>query len=157
MARSVSAAFKRAVFAQETDEVFVFLLTIEHAELEEPMRVCSNSVQVVSRGEAYLPLPFGAMFPGEHDDELARVRLTIDNVDRRIVEAVRTITSAPTVTLEAVLASAPDNVEAGPYDFRLRDVRYDQLVVEGELSFEDLLNEAYPEGIFAPSDFPGIF
>ena len=157
MARSLSTAARRAILAQETDEVFLILLTIDHADLDEPIRVCSDSRNLISRGEEYLAFPFSVSLPGEHDDQLSRVQLTIDNVDRRIVEAVRTITSAPTVALEVVLASDPDTVEAGPFDFTLRDVAYDALTVQGELSYEDLLNEAYPEGTFSPADFPGIF
>ncbi len=157
MARPLSALTRRAIFSQETGEVFVILLSIRHDDLTETIRVCSDSRNLESRGETYLACPFRAALPSEHEGELARVRLMIDNVERRIVEAVRTISSAPSVTLEVVLASQPDVVEAGPFEFALRDVSYDELTVEGELSFENVLNEPYPEGIFSPADFPGIF
>jgi len=157
MVRPLSAVTRRAIFSQETGEVFVILLSIRHADLTETIRVCSDSRNLESRGETYLACPFRAALPSEQEGELARVRLMIDNVERRIVEAVRTISSAPSVTLEVVLASHPDVVEAGPFEFALRDVSYDELTVEGELSFENVLNEPYPEGIFSPADFPGIF
>jgi hypothetical protein len=76
--------------------------------------------------------------PEEGEDRPPRARLTIDNVSREIVLALRQIQAAPTVTMEVVRASEPDLVEASFPFFRLLDVRYDALVVEGELGVEDL-------------------
>jgi len=95
--------------------------------------------------------------PAEFDDQLPTVQLQIDNVDRRIMEGVRALTSAPAVTLEVVLASAPDTVEAGPFAFTLKAADYDALVISGTLAFEDVLNEPYPQYAFTPGSFPGLF
>lgn len=157
MARPLSPAAMRSIMAQYSDEVWAILLTIEHPNLAEPIRVTSNSENIVSNGETYIAFPFGAALPSERDDQMARVQLIIDNVDRRVVEAVRTITSAPTVTMSVVLASDPDTIEAGPWEMTMRDIRYDALTVQGELSFENILNAPCPEGIFSPADFPGLY
>jgi|SRR6185369_14808919 len=157
MPRALSTAAKQAIYAQETGEAFLMLLTISHAALSPSLRFVNNTVDVTSRGNAYLGWPFQLALPAEFDDQLPVVQLQIDNVDRRIMEGVRALTTAPAVTLEVVLASSPDTVEAGPFSFSLKSAEYDALVVVGVLAFEDVLNEPYPQHTFTPGKFPGLF
>lgn len=157
MSRTLSATARAAIFAQQTDQVFLALLTLTHASLPGPIRVVNNMVDIVSRGDTFIGYPFQIALPGESEDELPRVQVMIDNVDRTLVEAVRTLTSPPTLTLEIVLASAPDTVEAGPFPFSLRNVEYDAHVITGDLAFEDVLNEGFPQHSFTPNHFPGVF
>jgi hypothetical protein len=157
VSRTLSAPALAALNAPQTDKVFLALLTITHANLAQPVRVVNDMVNVTSRGNEYIGLPFQIDLPSEVEEELPRVRLTIDNVDRLLVEAVRTLTSPPTITLEVILASSPDTVEAGPLPFALRNAEYDSLVVTGELAFEDVLNEGFPAHSFTPNLFAGIF
>lgn len=133
------------------------LLTIAHDALVPSLRFANNTVDVTSRGNLYLGWPFQLSLPGEYDDQLPTVQLQIDNIDRRIMEGVRALTSAPTVTLEVVLASSLDTVEAGPFAFTLKAADYTALVVTGTLAFEDVVNESYPQHSFTPGKFPGLF
>ena len=157
MTRSVSDALKRAAFAAETEEVFIVLLTIAHAEMEEPFRLSSDAVDTVSRGNTYYAFPFGLQLPDDSDEGPPKAKITVDNIDRNIVAAIRSISTWPSVTLEVVLASDPDVVEASFEDFQMREITYNSLVVEGTLSMEALLQEPYPAGTFNPSQFPGLF
>lgn len=157
MSRSTTLTLRQAVNAQETDEVFLLLLTIDHAELGAPIRVVCDKADVTSGGDTYSQFAFQVSLPDDREDRPPRVTLRIDNVDRQIVQAIRTITSAPSVTLEVVLASDPDTIEAGPFDFELRSARYDALLVEGELGFEPVLDEPFPAQRFTPQLYPGLF
>ncbi|WP_025324508.1 DUF1833 family protein [Deferrisoma camini] len=155
--RTLSAAATRAITAQETGEAFLLLLTIDHPDLTQPIRVARNGEDVVSRGNTYTAYPFEIEIPEERGDRPPRVRLVLDNVDRQITEAIRPLTSSPTVTLEVVLASSPDTVEAGPYDFTIRNITYDAQVITAELAYEDVLNLRFPADRFTPNLFPGLF
>lgn len=157
MSRSVSSTFRAAAFAQETDQIYLLLLTIDHADLAAPIRVVNNYADVVSSGDTYTGMPFEITLPPDNDESLSSAQLSIQNVDRQIVQAVRDIDSAPTVTLSVVLAASPNTIEAGPYEMTLRDVSYDALVVTGSLSVEDMMNEPYPGDFFTPGEFPGLF
>lgn len=157
MTRSVSTTFKQAVAAQETGEAFLVLLTISHADLAAPIRVSSDAVNTTSRGETYVAFPFDLALPDDNRSSAPRARLTIDNVDRQIVEAMRLIQSPPTVLMEVVLASDPDTVEAEFPAFKLRSVEVDILTVRGDLTIELFEDEPYPAGSFVPSAFPGLF
>lgn len=146
------------MFAQETGEVFLLLLVIEHPSLPAPIRVVNNTEDIDSGGVTYQRFPFELALPPENDEAPPTVSLRIANADRQIVQAVRSLAGeAMTVALSVVMASSPDTVEAGPYRFTLRDVTYDAAIVEGTLRFEDILNEPYPADEFTPARFPGLF
>ena len=157
MSRSLSPSARRAFYGSETEDVFVILLTLAHADLAEPMRVCSDSQDTVSRGHIFVAYPFDLTLPDDDEGRGPRARLVIDNVDRQIVAALRALSSSPVLTMEIVRAAEPDVVEAVFHDLRLRNVRYDSQVVEADLTIEDFTAEPYPAGSFCPSLFPGIF
>jgi hypothetical protein len=154
--RSLTAATQAALNASETGEVFLVLLTIAHPDMTTK-RFVNNTVSVTSRGNVFDPYPFDAALPDDTDDEPMRAILVIDNVDRALVEAIRSITTPPTITIEIVRAAAPDTVEASAKDCILRNVTYNQLVIQGDLSYEDLLNEPFPRYHYTPNLFPGLF
>lgn len=155
--RTLSSTAQAAIAAAQTGEAFLVLLTLDHDDLDAPIRVTSDAVATVSRGETFTPFPFEVALPSERDDQLAGVRLVIDAVDRSIIIALRDLTSAPTVTMEVVLGSTPDTVEAGPFEYTLKNATYNALTVEGDLAFEDVLNEAFPGQSFVPFTHPGLF
>ena len=157
MARSISLTAKQAINAPETSEAFIILLTIDHSDLAAPIRVSSDAVDTVSRGNSFVAFPFDLSLPDDTDDRPPRAKLKIDNVDRRIVQSIRTSSSSPSVLIEIVRGSDPDTVEAAFPDFQMRDIGYDALVVEGALTLEELTGEPYPARIFSPAAFPGLF
>ena len=157
MSRHLSAGTCQALFAAESTDVFIILLTFMHADLAEPIRVGSNSADTVSRGQVFIAYPFDLTLPDDDEGRAPRARLVIDNVDRQIVATLRNLATSPILTLEIVRAAEPDIVEAVFHDFRLRNVRYDSHVIEADLTIEDFTAEPYPAGSFCPSVFPGIF
>lgn len=157
MSRNVSAELKQAVYAQETEQEFVVLVALSHPDLAAPIRVNSSGKDVVSNGETFLAYPFEVVLPDDVDDRPPRAKLRIDNISREIVLAVRGISSAPFVTIQIVMATAPNTIEAEFPDFRLSNITYDQLTVEGDLTLEEFIGEPYPARVFSPADFPGLF
>jgi cellulase/cellobiase CelA1 len=154
---TLSAATLQGVFAQETDEAWLVLLTIDHADLGSPIRVGSDAVDTVSRGNTFIAFPFRLALPTDEHGQLPRARLQIDNVDRQIVDTIRSIGSAPSVLMEIVRAAAPDTVEASWPDFVLDNATYDALTVSGALTLGLLAREPYPADNFTPSTAPGVF
>lgn len=157
MSRTTSAALKAALYAAECTDEFIVLLTLDHADLEEPIRVNSSGVDVVSRSNSFLAYPFNLTMPDDTGDRPSRAKLSIDNIDRVIVQTMRELTSAPSMLIEIVRAADLDTVEASFPDFLFVNISYDHLAVEGELTLEEFMNEPYPQGIFSPNYFPGLF
>jgi len=166
MPRQLSNAAKQAMYAQETGEVFVILLTISHPDFIEDIRVASDIIDdlpeagvqgVISRDMEFVYLPFSVTLPQQDETGVARASITIDNIDRQIVRAVRKSNSALSIKIEIVLASDPDSPEISIEDFKLERVNYDALTVSGEISVEYFDLEPFPARRFTPSDFAGIF
>lgn len=165
MTRTLSNAAKQELFAQESGEVWLALITIDHADFTEPMRVANDPMQqlpvagvrgVVSRGEEYSYMPFTLQLPSQDDTGSGRVQLKIDNVDRRIVKAVRRAGRC-TLTIEVVRASEPDEPEMTLPEMVLDNVKHNVLEVSGDVSTEYYDLEPFPSRRFTPSDFPGLF
>lgn len=165
MSRNVSSNFRSGVYAQNTEEVYLLLITIDHADLADPIRVTQDPMEelsggakgVISRGDEFVALPFEVTLPNQDANQSPSARLKIDNITREIVTAARSITSPADVMLEVVLASDPDTVEAVMTGFKLREVTYDAFTVEGELTIELFELEPFPAGRMTPSRFSGLF
>lgn len=156
MPRNTSAAFRRALFAQQTGKAFLVLLEITHDMLAEPLRFARNNEAVVRGGQTYSPAWFDVMLPAEDDDQLARVTLEIENIDRTLLEILLSVTSPLRASLSIAMTDEED-IWVGPFDFTWRETTYDARVIAGTLEFEDLLNERWPKDEFVPSKFPGGF
>jgi hypothetical protein len=155
MPRSLSNTALASLQAQQTGEVWLVLLTITNPGAAT-IRVVNNTEDVVSRGATFQAFPFEIELPGEDPDSPSSARLRIDNVDKRIVEAVRSIVSPPLITIEVVLASQPDTVEIAYSNLTMRSVEYDAESVRGELTFESIYSEPVTLTI-TPNRFPGLF
>lgn len=155
--RTLSTAAVNAMMDQETDEVFLCLLTIEHETLPTPLRYVDDKINLVSRDNTYLGFPFAITLPDDDPERQPEARIEIDNTDRQIVETVRSLTSPPTISVEVVLAAQPDTIEIAFLNMKLNATEWDASVVQGTLAYEDVLNEPYPGKSFSPSTTPGLY
>ena len=153
----MTTALTTSAFAQDTDEVWLVLVTIEHAELTAPIRVVNNTQNITSGGDDYIAFPFDVTLPDSREDAPSAARLVIDNVSREIAEAIRTISSAPSVTIEVIRAADPDTIEMSWPFFTMRNVSWNAAQVSGDLVVDDYTSEPYPAGIFSPASFGGLF
>jgi Domain of unknown function (DUF1833) len=166
MSRSLSLRALAALYAQETGEVVVYLATISHPALANPIRVSSDylpgGAPTVSRGNSFAFYPFDAAFPTDRSDQPPKAKIIFDNIDRAVTAAIRSIPAAqlpntpPSLLLEIVLASTPDVVEVS-FDFQMLTVEYDALTITAELGFELYLQESFPGDLFTPGNTPGVF
>lgn len=155
--RVLSARGLAAITAPHTDEVFMHLLTLSHPDLPTPIRVCREGT-TVSRGSTFTYFPFEPMVPDDRDDKPPVVTIRVSAVDRSIAQAVMALDGDTLqATIELVLAGTPDTLEAGPFNFTLRQAKGDANTLEGTLAYEDLLNEPYPGDSQTPTRVPGIF
>ena len=158
MSRSISSAFRAAIFARESAKVALFLLEITHDDLATPIRVVCNHAAVTSGGNVYSPYFFEIELPEDSEGTVAgAARLVIDNTDRAIVEAIRSIDTPATVNLYLVAADTPNTVEMSLLGLKLRKVSYDVSSVSGELVYEERLSNQVPRHRCTPNLVPGIY
>lgn len=155
--RTISATAKQAVFASQTEQVFLVILDIDHPDLGSPIRVVNNNQDIVSNGNTYVATAFNFILPAQEDGVISNSSLSIDNVDRTIVNTIRSISSTPTVTASVILASDPNVLEAGPWEFQLTDVSYDRQQVKGQLIYESYMRDNCGTVKYKNLNFPGLF
>lgn len=157
MRTTVSPSALKAMFATETDEVFLILLRISGAGLA-PIYLVNNTEPVSVGNVTYVNFPFSIQLPDDTDDIISNVEVQFDNIDDMITDAIRTLNGRPDVSFDVVLASDPSHVEAGPYNFQILSTQYDREFIRCSLGFEEnILNQAVPKGLFTPSNSPGLF
>jgi len=166
---SISATFRQAAYAQETGRTIIALITITHSSISEPIRICTNPTErlatyedeivygTVSNGENYIYLPLSLQVPSDTDEGPGNMTIEFDNIHRAYTEAIRSIFTPPTVTVDLVLDSTPDTVEVSWPEFLLTNVTYNSLTIQGTLELEILDREPFPAGTFNPTSFPGLF
>ena len=146
------------MLAQDTPEVFIPLLRIEHADLDAPILLAYNTEPVVRTDGTYLPYPFQINLPVQSDEEVPQVSLTVDNTDLAVNDKIKTLVGQPDVTFMVVLASSPDTVEAGPFAMKLANATSTAETITGTLGQEDdIFSQLVPGQQYLPINSPGLF
>jgi hypothetical protein len=154
---SYSPAFVQAVLQENTEDVFLFLLTLDHADLAQPIRLVNNIESVTSRGNLYSAFPFELVLPQDDGETLPEVIISMSNVTLELIEDVRTLQGALSVTVEIILSDSPDYVEMSIEGMKTNNISYDAQRLQATCQVEDVLNLAFPQELYLPSNFPGLF
>ena len=163
----------KAMFSSETDEQIIILLTIQDpSNSGSPIRLTDSFTQrltglttddevvygVVSRGNNYLFLPLEITLPNEDDTGAGRCSITLNYVTPEIIELIRQNLTSPTqVTLELVLGTNTNYVEAEFSGFQIVGANYNAESVSLDLDMIDYTKEPFPCYNFTPNYFPGLF
>ncbi|WP_289444539.1 DUF1833 family protein, partial [Klebsiella pneumoniae] len=76
---------------QNTAEVFIPILRIEHPDLSAPILLAYNTETVHRADGDYLPYPFQINIPESSDNEAPTVNLTVDNTDLTVNDKIRSL------------------------------------------------------------------
>lgn len=144
------------MFAQHGSEVWLELLTLMHPGMTT-VRVVNNTESIASRGEVFQGFPFQVKLPQDAADRMSTATLTISNVDRSLIDEIRSLTGNPKVKFEVISATRPDDVEFGPLEFELAVAAWDAHTITGTLTYEPVTQQPFPAGVFDPQRFPGLF
>lgn len=144
--------------SRTTDEAWLLLMEIDHDDLDDPFYLVNNSESITSNFQEYLAYPFQVVLSPDDGESLPKVQLTIDNVDRALIETIRSISDSPTVTIKLILSGYPDDVQMEISDLVLREVEYDAFTITGTLYADDILNSRYPrDTITLAAGYRGLF
>lgn len=146
----------RDAMAARAEHVELVLLTITSDEFDDgPLRLAQSPVDVTSRGDVFSRAAFDFIAPTPGATASA-ARLTVDNVDRRITDAVNDIVGTPEILVEFVLEDDPDFVELSLPPFKLSVINWDLFQVEGSLTHADDSSEPACAISYTPAVAPGI-
>jgi hypothetical protein len=155
------------MFSQETEEIPVLLLTITHPDLSTVWRLSSDNAVLLdseemlygtqSRGEDFYFFPMSISLPEEGEDASNVIQITLDNVTREITPLLQSTITPAKITIEVVLASAPDDVEIEFPDFELASADVDAGSAVLSLTVDTMASEPFPADNFTPAAFGGLW
>lgn len=170
MGRKVSKKLRKHVQSEIDPLIKVFLVTIYHEDLSEPIRASSDPTErvgsdevnviygTVSRGRTFYYAGFEANLANDENGSAPQVTITLPNADRKMVEAIESMGPGPvTVDIEVVFADTPDESEISMIGMEMSEITYDEESISGVVSRDLLFDEPYPYRSFTPDHYPFLF
>jgi len=152
----ISTGNQRSIQATSSPVAWLFLLTIETKD-KPPLHLVNNNEVFRSNGIDYQPFPFALNLPSDTGERLPRIQIAISNISNEIIEAIRSESTPPVLTIELVSSAFPDIVEKRLDFLTLRSVSYDATTITGELEVINVMSSGFPSEVYDPIHFPGLF
>ena len=168
MPRAISASLRDLLQRQESGEAVLFFITLDHADLAEPIRVVSDGVDYEWQGETWTGFPFDIELLTD-GESAPRAQLTIQNVDRRIGDTVRDLSGQIAMRMDIVAASEFDQsatprtpIGTPPIEYTaahlvLSNVSVDVLQVTADIVSYDYSQDAYPARRATQDRYPALY
>jgi hypothetical protein len=164
--RNLSLNFREAINAQESGEIAIFLLTVDHDDFSDQIHLSSDPTErltdvpllyaTVSRGITHYFLPMTIALPEEREGSPPRTQVRISFSNLEVLTLIRSTTTPARVKIELVLASDPDTVEVESPWLDLIGATNNAGEITLELSLNSMTQENYPVDSFDPAAFPGL-
>ncbi len=166
MSRSIPAAAEP--LEEASGVAWLPFIEISHPTLTTPIRAVSDVIDYQWGGATWTAYPFGFRRISD-DDGMPETQLVIQNIDRRIGAAIRSLSGRVGVSMW-LLSSADFDLSADPRaaigtptplysitDWDLLNIKIDPIAVTARVTMRDYATEPWP-GIRATEDkFPGLF
>ena len=168
MPRAFSATFRANLEDPHNDDPPLVFLTFSHDDWGDDLRFVWDVKDYVLDGDTYIGFPFALELLSD-SEEAPTGRLSIQNVDRMIGEAVRGLTTSPSLKIEIYPASdwdltldprTPLGTPALQYraeHLELGDVQVDAMAVQASLRSWDYVQEPWPSRRAVQPLLPALF
>ena len=166
--RTLDAAVRADLESEASPHAILGFLTVSHPALVEPLRIVSDAIDYVWAGATWIGMPF-EFSQLTDDDNAATAEIRVQNVDRRIGQALRSLPNRATLRLD-ILTSADFDLSVEPraevgtalpiYSFshvELVDVTANAVEISGRVFLRDPTQEPWPGVSATQSRLPGLF
>lgn len=163
MSRSVSAAARAGLYAQQSAYALPILIEITHGVTgyENPLRLVNNQTALTYNGNVYLPFPFRFDPPDvKESGEISNAKISICAVDQQISAILRSTQTPPSLRAVAMFWNDESGTVFEPmasWSFDLRNVSGNAEIITADLIYESALDFEFPALEFRPTTFPGVF
>jgi len=157
MRSTLSARMLSAMHSQSTDEVVLPLVKLTQAGWQNAICLVPNIESITHAGDIYEPLAFDIKLPDEEAEGVPVVAWAADNVDRRLVAALRSVAGVVQARIVWVLAATPEVVELGPLNVEMRAAQYNADVISGTMGVEPILEQQFGSMTMNPRTTPALF
>lgn len=157
MANQLSPELLAQLFAQESNDPFLILVTLSHANFADDIRLVNNTVNITSRGNVFQAFPMNIRLPIDDGESARNFVIEFDNVSLTLIEEIRTNTTPIGVKIEMILASLPNAVQMSQEELIIQSVSYNKSKVVATIVLDNFLNTEMTSEKYTPSVFPGLF
>lgn len=155
MSNDISAELKAQLFAQESTDPFLTLVTLSNPGFIA--RLVNNSSDIMSNGFLFTAFPMKIRLPNDDGETIRDFQIEFDNASLGLIEQLRTVTTEIGVKIELILASMPDVVQITHEDLIVRSINYTGQRITARIALDNFLSSAMTSERYTPSNFPGMF
>lgn len=158
--RSFSADITAGMLAESSGALLLETAEIDHPDLDSPFRLVSNNQDILHGGNLYTACMFQVQYPFDNDGSGGVGRMTVPNPDQFLTPSLRALSGPFSVTFRQVsatdLGADPpefDTLEFATLPMNLVEVSLESDSVQFTLQVSDMLERAFPRGIYSLADF----
>jgi hypothetical protein len=156
MPNSLSPELLRQLYAQESDDPLLLLVTLTH-ESFSPIYLVNNVESIVSNGKTFEAFPMIIRLSADDGENQKEVQISFDNVGLDLIDEIRTVVTPISVSIDMVLASNPDSIQTSIGDLKMRSVIYSASRITAKLYYDSFLNVELTSEKYTPDTFAGLF
>lgn len=154
----MSSAFISGSNAESTEFAVIFLVTITAGATT--LRLCTDAVDFISRGNTFTACG-DALEVLPYDDRAEGAptgKLRLHNLSGAAIQALRQLDPREDalVLIEIVTSDEPDVVQLSWSGAAIREVQYDPLTLDCELTTDNVVGIGTPALSFDPAHFPAL-
>jgi len=157
MANTLSPELLAQLYAQNSDDPFLTLVTLSHPTFAEDVCLVNNSKNIISRGIEFLAFPMKIRFPMDDGESTRDFTIDFDNASLELIEEIRSVTDKIAIKIEMILASMPDVVQMVQEDLFIGSVSYNSQRITCKVVMDNFLNVELTSERYGPNNFPGLF
>ncbi len=151
----LSDELKAQIFAQESDDPFLTLVTLTHQTFQA--RLVNNSTDIISNGNTFVSFPMKIRTPVDDGETIRDFTIEFDNVSLDLIENLRSVTGDVAVQIDLILASIPDVIQMTHTDLLIRSVSYNAQRISAKIVLDNFLAVEMTSERYTPSLYPGMF
>ena len=157
MSNELSPELLAQIFAQNSDDPFLTLVTLDHELMDEPIYLVNNTKNIISRGITFRAFPMKIRLPVDDGETVRDFQIDFDNASLELIEEIRSVTSSINVKIEMILASIPDVVQMSQEDLLINSITYNAQRISAKIILDNFLNVELTSEKYSPTNYPGIF
>lgn len=155
MSNELSIALKAQLFAQNSPDPFLMLVTLTGDDFE--YRLANNTVDIVSGGRVFSAFPMKIQLPADDGENAREFQIEFDNASLLLLRALRSITDPIPCQIDMILASMPDVIQISIPDLKITSITYTKTKVTAKIVLDNFITVAMTSERYTPTAYPGMF
>ena len=147
----------RAVFAEETEEVFISLLEFDDAQTGTLIYATDSSVNVSYASNLYVAFPFELTLPPDDGESIPTTKIRLSNVSLDLMNLLRGMIDPPRVRVTIVMASDLTSVKADVNNLKLSGFSATTQTIDLSAAQPDYLIAAFPAHTYSRGNYRTLF